>query len=607
MSDLLNDLIMTLSDSDDDISFGDRIKSLVDIRNLSVTPGRSLRGTEWTEVISPVRRSKSSFWDSHEERSPLKVALKDSSNYSESDRNSWLKGQDNELLRAELDSTVGVVAQLRKSLADLRKEASFKDDAVLKLRQYLRTIEDRAVKLERQAGKYKKKLLRVKRMSQTCAPDLAQSRIGRSSAEEFVQTIERRVEDLKREYEQAYSTKVLELNHQMNARALALQKAYDVSLNELHKSQVVTQTCPAGMQTEAVKLAVQSCSGVFCGGISKEKTELRWKTEMKQEELRDAYLKARRKIIALREGSHLSQQRQDSLEQENTRLSDEISQLKAQLDSQAQARAELEGTVHKLRLSLSEAEDEMRVREKRWKKRLVEQQRTHVTSLSSHESQLEQAIHNYEAVCKTLAGLKARTSGAPRPDFKDAIVQTDEDCWSDNWELMSLCLKFEAALESLKSDAKGLLTYCESTQFGKKGITERLEGNETPSLYLQIRTLKSTVETKLSELLARIDAFQEDKKVDRTRLFSTGRSLHSHDYTHGLPLTVDNSFESPDMISTGKIDWTHRRLSTIRAIEQLHLDFDCIDDTSLFNKPSPSFCDSVSRFTIENSFDGEFS
>jgi hypothetical protein len=159
MRDLLNDLIITLSHSDDDVSFGDRIKYLVGIRNLSVTPKLSLRGTEWAGVISPVRKCKSSFRGSHEERSPLKVALKDSCNYSEveSDRGVWLKGQENEALRVELDSLVGVTAQMRKSLTDLRKEAKCKDEVVLKLRQYLKTIEDRAMKLERQAGKYKKK------------------------------------------------------------------------------------------------------------------------------------------------------------------------------------------------------------------------------------------------------------------------------------------------------------------------------------------------------------------------------------------------------------------------------------------------------------------
>jgi chromosome segregation ATPase len=255
--------------------------------------------------------------------------------------------------------------------------------------------------------------------------------------------------------------------------------------------------------------------------VTKEKTEQRWKTEKEQEELRDAYLKARRKIIALVEESRLFQQRQDSLEQEITKLHAKTKQLKAQLDSEALARAELEGTADKLRLSLSVAEDGVRVKEK---KRLVEQQNTLVTSLSTHEGQLEQAILNYEAVCKTLAVMEAKASEARRPEFKDAMGQT-EDCWSDNWELMSLCLKYEATLESLKRDAKGLLIYCETTQFGRKGIAERLEGNETPSLYLQIRTLKSTVETKLRKLLACIDALQEDKKVDRTRLFSTGRGF----------------------------------------------------------------------------------
>mmetsp|Transcript_13085 Transcript_13085/g.24457 ORF Transcript_13085/g.24457 Transcript_13085/m.24457 type:complete len:633 (+) Transcript_13085:3-1901(+) len=616
MTELLNELNLQLSDSEDNISFGDKLKSLSETgdRLAHTTPLRGL--SDWSQAISPVRKGKKSFWESQDEKSPLKASNRDTSYYSDIDADKciWLKSQENEILKSELDSSVSVIQQLKRSLTDLRKESNFKDSAVEKLRKYLKAFELRTEKLEKLAAKYKKKLISVKRMSQNCmSMNTAMGDISsdRPSAESLVQAIEKRVEDLKCEYEQAYTNKVIELNSQMNSKIFSLKQTYDDSLSklrEVHQEQIKRLEVEIKKTEEPpirqMKLSVQKCSEAKIDPEKKEKTrneslDLRelWKSESVIEEMKHNHMKACRKIKALQDSSLLLQQQHGSLVEENLRLNDEISNLKIDYESEVKARINLQILIDKMRIELVEAELQVKNSEKQWQEKLVDQKKTHFSSLASHESQLEQALHNYEEVCKQLAVIKSKKFSKDcleRPQMKDAMLQTEEDSGKETWDLLSLCLEFETKLDSLKADAKALLEYCENSHFGRKAsVSESIDTSEAPSLYMQVRTLKSTVETKLSELLARIDAFQEDKKIDRTRLLSVDREFSCLDYTQERidPLMLSGRFETPDLKRTEKQSWTHKRLSTIRTIEQLNLDFDCVDDTNLFNKASPSFCD----------------
>lgn len=610
MTKLLNELDLQLSDLEEEVSFGDKTKS--SIERLALTE-RLSRMSEWCDTISPVRKANKSLWDSQDGKSPLKVHPRDASSYSdiEVEKSLWVKSQENEIMKSELDSNNSLIKQLKQSLSDLRKEANFKDQALERLRKHLRSFETRAEKLERLANKYKKKLLSVKKMSQTCGQ--SETSEDRHSAEALVNAIERRVQALKEEYEQAYTAKVLELNSQMNYKVIGLKETYEVALQSLrtaHESQI--KRLEEAIQKQSAeaplpfcsRLAVHGCEGLSIMPGNKEKVknesvDMRaiWKVESELEELTHMHLKACRKIHSLQEDSQLLLIKQDALAEENLSLRGQLTQAESDLEAEAKARWTALSTNEQLRRELFEAENKAKSIEKLWEDKFVEQKHTHFKSLAFHETQLEQALKNYEEVRSKLAILKSKKGNRiDKTELKDSMTQT-KDLMGDAWDLLSLCLDFEMKLESLKNDAKALLEYCENSHLGRRpSISDNIEGSDAPSLYMQVRSLKSTIENRLSELLARIDAFQEDKKADRTRLLGSGRDFSSLECSQDPEkLAVSRSYETPDLKGFDRIKWTHKRFSTFRNIENLQLDFGLVDETNLFNKPSPSFCENQIR------------